>query len=124
LADRENKADLIIGMDLTHESQEVRNILIDLAQRESMNLAARLATSLIAEMKREVTLLRNAHRFAGFAVLKSPDIPSVLIEMGYLSNKEDQNALTKEAYRGKLMTAVVRGLDRYFKQQQQVAQRG
>lgn len=116
LAERENKADLIIGMDLTKESQEVRNILIDLAQRESMNLAARLAGSLIDELKREVTLLRNAHRFAGFAVLKSPDIPSILIEMGYLSNREDQSSLLKEGYRGKLMTAVVKGLDRYFKE--------
>ena len=122
LAERENKADLIIGMDLTKESQEVRNILIDLAQRESMNLAARLATSLIDELKREVTLLRNAHRFAGFAVLKSPDIPSVLIEMGYLSNRVDQSSLLKEGYRGKLMSAVVRGLDRYFKEAQ-LAQR-
>jgi N-acetylmuramoyl-L-alanine amidase len=122
LADRENKADLIIGMDLTRESQEVRNILIDLAQRESMNLAARLAASLITELKREVTLLRNAHRFAGFAVLKAPDIPSVLIEMGYLSNREDQSALLKDGYRAKLMNAVVKGLDRYYKDAQ-VAQR-
>jgi len=122
LAERENKADLIIGMDLTKESQEVRNILIDLAQRESMNLAARLAASLIGELKREVTLLRNAHRFAGFAVLKAPDIPSVLVEMGYLSNREDQSALLKEGYRGKLMGAIVKGLDRYYKEAQ-VAQR-
>ncbi|MBL8643045.1 MAG: N-acetylmuramoyl-L-alanine amidase [Rhodospirillaceae bacterium] len=122
LAERENKADLIIGMDLTKESQEVRNILIDLAQRESMNLAARLATSLIAELQREVKLLRNAHRFAGFAVLKAPDIPSVLIEMGYLSNRDEQTALMKEGYRGKLMNAVVKGLDAYYKNAQ-VAQR-
>jgi N-acetylmuramoyl-L-alanine amidase len=122
LAERENKADLIIGMDLTKESQDVRNILIDLAQRESMNLAARLATNLISELKREVTLLRNAHRFAGLVVLKAPDIPSVLIEMGYLSNKEEQSALMKESYRGKLMNAVVKGLDLYFKDMQ-VAQR-
>ncbi len=122
LAERENKADLIIGMDLTKESAEVRNILIDLAQRESMNLAARLAGSLITELKREVTLLRNAHRFAGFAVLKAPDIPSVLIEMGYLSNKDEQTALMKENYRGKLMSAVVKGLDAYYKDVQ-VAQR-
>lgn len=114
LAERENKADLIIGMDLSKESQEVRNILIDLAQRESMNLAIRLAGSLISELKREVTLLRNAHRFAGFAVLKAPDIPSVLIEMGYLSNRDEQTALMKEGYRGKLMAAIVKGLDLYF----------
>ena len=118
LAEAENKSDLIIGMDLTRETQEVRNILIDLAQRESMNLASRMAALLIDELQREVKLLRNTHRFAGFAVLKSPDIPSVLVEMGYLSNREDEAALKKEAYRGRLMTSVVRALDQYFDQVQ------
>jgi len=114
LAEQENSADSIIGVDLSHESQEVRHILVDLAQRESMNLATKLATKLIRELEREVTLVRNSHRFARFAVLKSPDIPSVLIEMGYLSNREDENALKKESYRAKLMAAVVRGLDVHF----------
>lgn len=118
LAESENKSDLIIGMDLGRETQEVRNILIDLAQRESMNLAARMATLLIGELRREVALLRNTHRFAGFAVLKAPDIPSVLVEMGYLSNKQDESSLRKEAYRGKLMSAVVKALDQYFAQVQ------
>ncbi|MCB2106691.1 MAG: N-acetylmuramoyl-L-alanine amidase [Rhodobacteraceae bacterium] len=114
LAEAENKADLIIGMDLTNESQEVRNILIDLAQRESMNLASKMAEIMIAELGREVKLLRNTHRFAGFAVLKSPDVPSVLVEMGYLSNREEEAALKREAYRGKLMASVVKAIDRYF----------
>ncbi len=114
LAEQENNADSIIGVDLSHETQEVRHILMDLAQRESMNLATKLAGELIGELQREVILLRNSHRFARFAVLKSPDIPSVLIEMGYLSNREDETALKKESYRAKLMTAVVRGLDRHF----------
>jgi len=114
LAAHENQADIIIGMDLTRETTEVRNILVDLAQRESRNLATRLAGTLIGELQREVRLLPNTHRFAGFAVLKSPDIPSVLIEMGYLSNHVDETALKKEAYRAKLMTAVLKGLDQYF----------
>jgi N-acetylmuramoyl-L-alanine amidase len=114
LAEQENNADSIIGVDLTRESQEVRHILLDLAQRESMNLATKLADNLIMSLKREITLVPNSHRFARFAVLKSPDIPSVLIEMGYLSNKYDENALKKEAYRSKLMAAVVRGLDAHF----------
>jgi len=114
LAEQENSADSIIGVDLSHESQEVRHILVDLAQRESMNLATKLATKLIRELEREVTLIRNSHRFARFAVLKSPDIPSVLIEMGYLSNREDETFLKKESNRGKLMAAVVRGLDMHF----------
>jgi len=114
LAEQENSADSIIGMDLSHETQEVRHILFDLAQRESMNLATKLATQLIGELKREVKLVPNSHRFARFAVLKSPDVPSILIEMGYLSNREDEAALKKEAYRAKLMAAVVRGLDQHF----------
>ena len=116
LAAHENKADIIIGMDLSSETAEVRNILVDLAQRESRNLAARLAIKLIGELQREVRLLPNTHRFAGFAVLKSPDIPSVLIEMGYLSNRIDETALTKASYRSRLMTAVLRGIDHHFSQ--------
>ena len=111
LAVQENNADIIIGVDLTHESPEVRHILVDLAQRESMNLATKLATKLISQLHREVKLLRNTHRFAGFAVLKSPDIPSVLIEMGYLSNRDDEKALKQSGYREKLMAAISRGLD-------------
>lgn len=114
LAEQENGADNIIGIDLSRESQEVRHILVDLAMRESMNLATKLATRLIDELEREVTLVRNSHRFARFAVLKSPDIPSVLIEMGYLSNRDDETALKKDAYRAKLMGAIVRGLDAHF----------
>ncbi len=111
LAEQENNADIIIGVDLSHETREVRHILVDLAQRESMNLATKLASKLIAQLQRDVKLLRNTHRFAGFAVLKSPDIPSVLIEMGYLSNREDERALKQTGYRKKLMAAVARGLD-------------
>lgn len=114
LADRENKADLIIGMDLTNESADVRNILIDLARRESLNLAAHLATKLIAELRRQVKLLRNTHRFAGFAVLKAPDVPSVLLEMGYLSNKEEERSLRQPAYRRGLVLSIVKALDGYF----------
>jgi N-acetylmuramoyl-L-alanine amidase len=111
LAEQENNADIIIGVDLSHESREVRHILVDLAQRESMNLATKLASKLIIQLQRDVKLLRNTHRFAGFAVLKSPDIPSVLIEMGYLSNRDDEKALKQVGYRNKLMAAVARGLD-------------
>jgi len=114
LAEQENDADRIIGIDLSRESQEVRHILVDLAQRESMNLATKLAGKLIGELQGETTLLRHGHRFARFAVLKSPDIPSVLIEMGYLSNKDDEKALKLEAYRAKLMAAVVRGVETHL----------
>ncbi|MFL2771611.1 MAG: N-acetylmuramoyl-L-alanine amidase [Rhodospirillaceae bacterium] len=114
LAVKENKADLIIGMDLTNESADVRNILLDLARRESLNLAAHLATKLISELRRQVKLLRNSHRFAGFVVLKAPDVPSLLLEMGYLSNKEEERALRQPGYRRKLILSIIKALDGYF----------
>ena len=114
LADKENKADLIAGVDLTHESPEVTNILIDLAQRESMNQSARFAAILIAKLKRRTRVLRNTHRFAGFAVLKAPDIPSVLLEMGFLSNPQDERLLRSRDYRARLASAVVEAIQLYF----------
>ncbi len=114
LAEKENKADLIAGVDLTYETPEVTNILIDLAQRESMNQSARFAAVVIRELKRKTKVLRNTHRFAGFAVLKAPDIPSVLLEMGFLSNPEDERALRSRNYRTRLASAVSRAVVQYF----------
>jgi len=114
LAERENKADLIAGIDLTHESAEVTNILIDLAQRETMNQSARLAAVLVDELGERVKVLRNPHRFAGFAVLKAPDIPSVLIELGFLSNKDDERALRSKQHRKRVAQSIVAAVDRYF----------
>ncbi len=114
LAEKENKADLIAGVDLTNETPEVTNILIDLAQRETMNESARFASILIKELRRTTRVLRNSHRFAGFAVLKAPDVPSVLLEVGFLSNREDEKALRSKSYRAKLAAAVVRAVDGYF----------
>lgn len=123
LADKENKADLIAGLDLSAESPEVTNILIDLAQRESMNQSARFATGLVGALRREVNLLRRTHRFAGFAVLKAPDIPSVLVELGFLSNRQDESNLRRKAYRGQLANAILRGIDVYFEKVQEAQQR-
>jgi N-acetylmuramoyl-L-alanine amidase len=114
LAVQENKADLIAGVDLTYETSEVANILIDLAQRETMNRSAQFAALLVDELRRETRLLRNTHRFAGFAVLKAPDVPSVLVELGFLSNRRDEKMLQTKAYRQKLAAAIARGIDRYL----------
>lgn len=114
LAAKENKADVIAGVDLTHENPVVANILIDLAQRETMNYSARFATLLVTQLRRNGKTLRNAHRFAGFAVLKAPDIPSVLIEMGYLSNPKEERLLRQPAYQRKLADAIARAMDGYF----------
>ena len=119
LAAKENKADLIAGIDLTHENPVVANILIDLAQRETMNQSARFAMVLVQEMGRDMRLLRNTHRFAGFAVLKAPDVPSVLIELGYLSNPTEEKLLNSAAYRGKAAGAIVRAITRHFAETRQ-----
>jgi len=115
LAKKENKADIIAGIDLGRESGDVRNILIDLAQRETMNRSIRLARFLIGDLRREIKLVRNKkHRFAGFAVLRAPDVPSVLIELGYLSNKADERLLRSSRHHAKLARAIVRAIDRYI----------
>ncbi|MBT3793208.1 MAG: N-acetylmuramoyl-L-alanine amidase [Rhodospirillales bacterium] len=114
LAAKENKADLIAGVDLSGESSQVTNILIELAQRETMNLSARFARVLVSEMRKTTRFLRKSHRFAGFAVLKAPDVPSVLLEMGYLSNALDEAQLTRPRYRARLSKAIANGIDRYF----------
>jgi N-acetylmuramoyl-L-alanine amidase len=114
LAAKENKADLIAGIDLSRESEQVTNILIDLAQRETMNHSVRFAKLLIAEVRKRTRFLRKSHRFGGFAVLKSPDVPSVLLEMGYLSNSFDEGRLTKPRYRARLAQAIAKAVDGYF----------
>ncbi len=118
LADKENKADIIAGMDFSEESPEVTGILIDLAQRESMNLSAQFASLAVGELDRKVRTLDNTHRFAGFAVLKAPDIPSVLLEMGYLSNPDEVRLLQQAQYRDRMADSMVHAVDRYFDQTQ------
>ena len=116
LAAKENKSDVIAGIDLSAEAygEDVTKILIDLMQRETMNFSARFAAVLIPEIAKEARLLRKTHRFAGFRVLKAPDVPSVLVEMGYMSNRKDERMLKDRAQRRKLMGAVLRAIDRYF----------
>jgi len=114
LAAKENKADLIAGFDLSKQNVVVTSILIDLAQRETKNLSARFAELLVEKLGRVTLLLRNTHRYAGFAVLKAPDIPSVLIELGYLSDSQDEALLLSAAHRAKLAGAMLGAIDGYF----------
>ena len=119
LAEKENKADLVAGIDLSTETPEVTDILIDLAQRETMNDSVRFAAELVQELRRVTKLLRRTHRFAGFAVLKAPDVPSVLIEMGFLSNRQDERALRQAGYRARIADSVALAIDRYFERIEQ-----
>jgi N-acetylmuramoyl-L-alanine amidase len=117
LAARENKADVISGMDLTDERDDVAGILISLAQRDTKNQSATLADMLVMKLGDRVHLLENTHRFAGFAVLKAPDIPSVLVEIGFLSNASEEKLLKSRAYRDKVVSGVASGIDAYFRYQ-------
>ena len=115
LAARENRADLIAGVDLSHEDKDVANILIDLAMRDTMNQSKFFANTVVKKAKgRGIRLLERPHRFAGFAVLKAPDVPSVLLEMGFMSNRKEVDQLSSPAYRRALMSAVAEGIDAYF----------
>lgn len=116
LADKENKSDIVAGLDFSNEPPEVTNILIDLVQRETMNYSARFASRVIGEAQKETSnvLKINTHRFAGFAVLKAPDVPSVLVEIGYLSNAKDEKMLLSKEYRAKLAKALTRAIEGYF----------
>ncbi len=114
LARRENRSDLFGNVDFSSESSEVTNILIDLTKRETLNQSSHLVNFMIKEFKNDMNLLKRAHRFAGFAVLKSLDIPSVLLEMGYLSNKSDSKLLNRKEYQKKISENIVKAVQNYF----------
>lgn len=121
LAAKENKADILYNFDLASEREEVRDILIILAQRETKNFSVKFANMLIAEMGGRRLIPKRPHRYAGFAVLKAPDVPSVLIEMGYLSNAQDAWRLSSAQGQEEIVKAVAAAIDTYF---QQVAELG
>lgn len=114
LAAKENKADIISGINLGGESPDVTNILIDLAQRETKNYSAEFAQTAVREMSKTVFFRSNFHRFAGFVVLKAPDVPSVLIETGYMSNDADSKFLLSPEGQNKLARAVAQAIGEYF----------
>ena len=114
LAEKENRADIIAGLDLSDQDDLVSKILIDLAQDESRNASVRFANLLIPEIAKDAAVLRNSRRQAGFAVLRAPDVPSALIELGYLSNPKDEALLSSAKGRKLLIEALVRGIDRFF----------
>jgi N-acetylmuramoyl-L-alanine amidase len=114
LAQKENRADIIGGIDLEAESQEITDILIDLVQRESKNHSILFSKRAVAELKTVTQMTGKPMRSAGFVVLKAPDVPSVLIELGYLSSKEDEKLLTSPAWRLKVAKALAAAVDKYF----------
>ena len=117
LAAKENKADIIAGINLGDQTEVVSKILIDLAQRETMNLSKQFANGLVGELGKVAKLLGNTHRSAGFAVLKSATVPSILIEIGYLSNKTEERLLRSKKHRTTISRAIGAAIEAYFERQ-------
>ncbi len=114
LAARENKANIINGVDLGAHSGDVSSILLDLTQRETMNVSSDFARLLQREASDEVAFRTTAHRFASLIVLKAPDVPSVLFETGFISNKDDAEFLASAAGRKKIARGVREAVQVHF----------
>jgi len=115
LARKENQSDIIAGIDFADQPAEVADILIDLAQRETKNLSVKFANLVVENARGKTRLLERTHRFAGFRVLKAPDVPSVLIELGFLTNRSDEKQLLNSKWRRGVARAVVNSIDAFFK---------
>lgn len=114
LAESENKADAIGGVNLTEEPTDVADILIDLAQRETRTFSNRFARLVVNEMKSVARLHKHPLKSAGFKVLKAPDVPSVLVELGYVSNKDDLQHLVSENWRIRTVGSIGQAVEAFF----------
>lgn len=115
LAEDENRSDAIAGIDLAKEPNDVADILLELAHRETKTFSHAFARLLIGEMRNAVRLHKKPLKAAGFVVLKAPDVPSVLIELGYMTNKQDLKLLTSEAWRAKTATTMAEAVNQFFR---------
>jgi N-acetylmuramoyl-L-alanine amidase len=114
LAESENRADAIAGVDLTAEPNDVANILVDLAQRETKTFSLQFARSAVGELKSTARLHKRPLKSAGFVVLKAPDVPSVLVELGYMSTRDDLKQLTSTDWRARTASAMAQAVDVFF----------
>jgi N-acetylmuramoyl-L-alanine amidase len=114
LAEKENSSDIVAGLHLEEEPDEIADILIDLTRRETKNFSILFANDLIDEIASATRLISNPHRYAGFRVLRAPDVPSVLIELGYLSNVEDEQLLASDEWRQRMAEALTASVVRFF----------
>lgn len=115
LARRENKVDIVAGANFKNQQRETLMTLIDLSQRETMNSSTHYASTLLKELSvRHASMKQDALRHAGFTVLSAPDIPSILLEIGYLSNRREEKAMKTTAYRNKIVRSLVVSIDKFF----------
>lgn len=114
LASRENRSDLLAGLEIEEGDDVVADILVELTRRETTNHSNLYSRTLVGALKQSIKLSKTPERSAGFRVLKAPDIPSVLLELGYLSNDKDQSALTSQKWRKKAINSIALSLKRFF----------
>lgn len=114
LAQRENQSDAIVGMDLSVQSADIANILIGMSQRDTMNQSRRFASLVLKNLDPNVAVLPGPLRSAGFAVLTAPDVPAILVEMGYLSHSQDAKLLGSDTHRKRMAGSLLRAVDSYF----------
>jgi N-acetylmuramoyl-L-alanine amidase len=116
LARKENQSDSVAGIGLPAENSGVASILIDLAQRDAMNRSARFAQTLVGQLQGATDVLaRTPHRSAGFVVLQTQGVPAALIELGYLSNRDDCTRMMTEQWRERMAEAIAEAIDRQFR---------
>jgi N-acetylmuramoyl-L-alanine amidase len=113
-AERENRSDILAGLALEDEPDDVADILVDLAMRETRNFSIRFAKTLVADMRGKIALNGNPWRRASFKVLKAPEVPSVLLELGYLSNADDEDLFQSEAWPLEEAKVVARAVEGFF----------
>lgn len=113
LAERENLSDQIAGIAFVDEPAEVADILLDLTRRETQAFSINLAQSVVGKFKDQVLLINNPHRHAGFRVLTAPDVPSILLELGFMSNKEDEKLLTDPEWQKKVAGLIAEAVKDY-----------
>lgn len=121
LARRENQADRAGGLRLPSVPPEVQRILMSLVRQETQAGSARAARLTVQELGETVPLLPNTHRQAAFVVLKSPETPSMLVEMGFLSDPRDEEALKRPEYRARVAQALVRAIEGWLAQRPRAA---
>ena len=114
LAARENRDNFVAGINLSRQPRDIAPVLLDLARRQTNNRSLALARAIVTELGRAVPLLEKPHRAAGFAVLTAPDMPSVLVELGCLSNRIEERLLPQRAYQQRLARALLRAIEDYF----------
>ncbi|WP_455475416.1 N-acetylmuramoyl-L-alanine amidase [Bartonella sp. B17] len=121
LAENENKVDLLYGVPV-EEAFEVTDILFDLTRRETHTFSVNFADRIVLNLsKNHINLIKNPHRYGNFQVLKAPDIPSVLIEIGYLSNKEDEQLLNNSEWRQKMAVSIANSIRQFAEYRQKMA---